>query len=212
MALCTCPLGAEISDVYLNDCPEDLGQIQKVLFQRVFASAGVKNSLTIGTNNPNVLATWTTLLASATATKVVQSPFLSNPVTEVGAPRTYGGGNATIGGIEEIVGREPTTFTAQFLRTNQRTIQDIKKMQCEVLGVYLINEFGQIIGISDDIVTPTIFYPIPIRSLFISDKHLGGIEDPDMNNFQFTVLPNWSDDIHIVTPTNFDALTALVTP
>lgn len=214
---CSCPAASAINSIPIENCPERIGQIQKVVFQRVFSSAGVKNSLTIASANPNLLATWTTLLAATNSTKVVQSPFLSNPVFEPGAARRYGGGNATIGGIETIVGREPTSFTAAFLNTSQKSIKALKALMCEGdgaynLGVYLIDEFGRIIGISNNITTPTIFYPIPAASLFLSDKKLGGIEEPDMNMMEVNLYPNWSDNIHIVTPTDFDALTALVTP
>jgi hypothetical protein len=210
--LCTCPLGSEITDIFIDTCPEEVGQIQKILVQRVFSAAGVKNSLTIASANPNVLATWTPLLAASNSTKVVQTPFLTNPVVEPGAPRTFGGGNATLGGVEIIVGREPTQFTAAFLSASQRTIKDLKEIMCETIGVYLIDEYGRIIGISNDIANPTIFYPIPVHGFFVGDKKLGGLEEPDMNMIQFSFYPNWSDNLHIVTPTNFDALTALVTP
>lgn len=210
--LCTCPLGTEITDIYISDCPEEVGQIQKLLIQRVFSSAGVKNSFTIASTNPNVLATWTTVLAASDSTKVVQTPYLTNPVVEPGAPRTYGGGNATLGGVEIIVGREATLFTASFLSASQRSIQDLKEIMCETVGVYLIDEYGRIIGISNSIASPTICYPIPVHGFFVGDKKLGGLEEPDMNELRFYFYPNWSDNLYIITPTNFDALTALVTP
>lgn len=210
--LCTCPLGTEITDIYIADCPEDIGQIQKLVVQRVYASAGTKNKFTIASANPNLLASWTTLLAASDSTKVVQTPYLTNPVVEPGAPRTYGGGNATLGGVEEIVGREATLFTASFLRASQRSIKDLKEIMCETVGVYMIDEYGRIIGISDDIASPTEFYPIPVHGFFVGDKKLGGLEEPDMNELRFYMHPNWSDNLHIVTPTNFDALTELVTP
>jgi len=210
--LCSCPLGAAINSVFIDTCPEEVGQIQKMVFQRVFASAGVKNEFVIGSTNPNVLASWTPLLAAVNSTKVVQTPFLTNPVVEPGAPRTYGGGNATLGGVEIIVGREATQVTAAFLSASQRTIKNLKTFMCETVGVYLIDEYGRIIGISDDIANPTKFLPIPIHGFFVGDKKLGGLEEPDMNQVQFYFFPDWSDNLLIVTPTNFDALTALVTP
>lgn len=210
--LCGCPAGAEIPDIVIETCFEDIGQVQKLVFQRIYSTGSTKNSFTIASANPNLLASWTPLLAASDGTKVVQTPFLSQPETEPGAARKYGGGNATIGGIEIIVGREPTTFTGMYLRTSQKSIKDMKAMMCETVGVYLIDEFGRIIGISDDIDSPTIFYPIPIQGLFIGDKKLGGLEEPDSNVIEFGFYPNWSDNLHVVTPSNFDALTALVTP
>jgi hypothetical protein len=210
--LCACPAAAAIPDIELEDCKESIGQIQKILFQRVYSAAGTLNSFTIASANPNLLASWTPKLAASNGTKVVQTPFLSGPTTEPGAARKYGGGNATLGGIEIIVGREPTTFTAMFLETSQISIKDMKAFMCENVGVFFIDEFGRIIGKSDDIDTPTIVYPIPINGLFIGDKKFGGLEEPDSNTLEFGLYPNWSDDLYVITPTDFDALTELVTP
>ena len=59
--------------------------------------------------------------------------------------------------------------------------------------------------------TTTVSYlPIPIRSLFISDKAHGGLEAPDSNNISWSFLPNYSADLGIVTPSDFNPLTDLV--
>lgn len=212
--LITCPLPTELGNIVISNCPEDVGQIYKLVFQRVFSSGSTKNSFTISSANPNLQASWDTFLDASDSTKAVQTPFLDNPESEAGGPVTYGGGNATRGGISLIVGREPSTFNAEFLRTSQASIKDLKTYEAESyngnLGVYFIDEYGRIIGKSDNIDSPTIFYPIPIHSLFISDKMFGGFAAPDKNTMQFQMFPNWSDDLHIVTPSNFDALTDLV--
>jgi len=210
--LCNCPLDAAIADVPINDCPESVGQIQKVVFQRIFSAGNTKNSFVIASANPNILASWTPLLASITGTKVVQSPFIQAPTTEPGAARTYGGGNETLGGVEMIIGREPTSFTGNILRATQDTIEALKKFQCENVGVYLIDEFGRIAMLVDDRTTPTKYFPIPISSLFVGDKMIGGLESPDMNTISWKFFPNWSDKLVLITPTNFNALTDLVTP
>jgi hypothetical protein len=213
--LCTCPLGNAIATIAIENCPENVGQIQKILFQRRYSSGTTLNEFTIATGDPAEVANWTDLLTATDGTKVTVSPYLSQPETEPGAPVTYGGGNATIGGIEVIVGRDPTTFTGMFLNTSQKSIKDMKALECEAngneatLAVYFVDEFGQIIGISDDIDNPTKVRPIPIRSLFVGDKNFGGFEEPDTNMIQFSLLPNWSDDLYIVSPDDFDPLTDL---
>jgi len=209
--LCTCPVAAELPDVTISTCPESLGQIQKLLFQRKFASAGTRNFVVVGTNNPNLQATWTPLLAASDNTKVIVSPYIQGPTVEAGGPRTFGGGNNTLGGIEVITGREPTTFEAMFHNMSQQAIKDLKAFMCEELQVYFIDEFGRIIGESDDIDSPVNFQGIPIanNSLFVGDKSLGGLEEPDMNMIRFQMLPNWSDNLSIVTPSDFEALTDL---
>lgn len=77
------------------------------------------------------------------------------------------------------------------------------------LGVFLFNENGQIEAIKDS-TDVNVYYPIPIRSLFISDKGHGGLENPDSNNISWSFAPNYSDDLSIVTPTDFNPLTDLI--
>lgn len=206
---CSCPASAALTAITIEDCVEDIGQVQKLVFQRLKQADGTVNKFVIATANPNVLASWTPLIAAADGTKVVASPFVQNPEVEAGAPRTYGGGNQTVGGIEIIVGREPTSFTSMVLRTKQRsTIKELKKLSCEAaannLGVFLVDEHGRITGKTNSGETEV--YPIPVRSLFVGDKKIGGLEEPDSNVLSFQLLPNWSDDLFLVTPSDFNAL------
>jgi hypothetical protein len=210
--LVNCPLGSALGDIPIEDCPESLGQIQKVIFQRVYSASGVKNKLVIATANPAALASWTALLAAADSTKVVPSPFISAPVVEAGAAREFGGGNETLSGIPITIGREPTTFTGSFIMTAQKTIEALKTYQGDNVGVFLIDEYGRIVGLTDDHTTPTEFYPIPVSSLFVGDKVLGNLEGVDMNAVSWRFAPNWSDKLEIVKPADFEALTGLVSP
>ena len=210
--LCTCPAATEIQDIYLDSCPETVGQIQKIIFQRRYSSGTTENKFVIGTNNPNILATWTTVLTASDGTKAQVTPFVNDPTSTPGGPRTFGGGNATLGGVEIVVGREASTFEGVFHYVSQRTIDDLKDLQCEVLGVYFIDEHGQIIGRTDDKSSPTDFLPIPIspKTLFIGDKGFGGLENPDTNAIRFQMPPNWSDKLHIIAPaTGFDPLSEI---
>lgn len=197
-------------DIPAVKCPESFGQIQKVAFQRLTTDAGVKNSFTSAAAI-TLLASWTPKLSAADSTKIVISPYIQAPTAEAGAARTFGGGNETLGGVEEIIGREPTPFTGVIRKVAQTVIKAMKEMQCESygdnLGIYLFDENGAI-GAIEDSATAGTYYPIPIRSLFIGDKTLGGLEAPDSNAIQWSFLPNWSDDLAIVAP-DFNPLTDL---
>ena len=217
MAICKCPAAAALPNIPNFTCAESFGQIQKVAFQRLYKSTGEKNSFA---NEESIRekASWTSLLSAADDTKVVVSPYIQAPTAEAGAPRTFGGGNETLGGIEEIIGREPTTFTAVMRKMPQSLIKALKDLQCESdsqnLGVYLFDENGAIGALQNpnalqDPKIEVMYYPIPIRSLFIGDKTLGGLEAPDSNAIQWTFLPNWSDDLAIIVPNNFNPLTDL---
>lgn len=209
--ICKCPAGTALPDIPVSNCPESFGQIQKVAFQRLYKSTGEKNSFKTDAGIEKK-ASWTPLLTADDDTKIVISPYIQAPTAEAGAARTFGGGNETLGGVEEIVGREPTPFTGVMRKLPQKIIKALKELQCESwgdnLGVYLFDENGAI-GAIQDAKTATTHYPIPIRSLFIGDKTLGGYEAPDSNNIQWAFLPNWSDDLAFIVPQDFNPLTDL---
>ena len=149
--------------------------------------------------------------------KVVISPYIQAPTNEAGEARTFGGGNDTLGGIEIVIGRNPSTFTGVMRAVPQSIIKVMKELQCEAqsdnLGVILFDENGNIEAVKKVTSgTPdTVEYlPIPIRSLFIGDKSHGGLEAPDNNAIQWSFLPNYSDDLAIVQPDDFNPLTDLV--
>lgn len=208
--ICKCPAAAALPDVPAITCAETFGQIQKVAFQRLTKADGSKNSFTSAAAI-TLLASWTPKLSAADDTKIVVSPYIQAPTAEAGAARTFGGGNETLGGVEDIIGREPTPFTGVIRKAPQAVIKALKEMQCESwsdnLGIFLFDENGAI-GAIEDGTTAGTYYPIPIRSLFIGDKTLGGLEAPDSNAIQWSFLPNWSDDLAIIAP-DFNPLTDL---
>lgn len=203
---CGCPAGAHLADLNIPDCKESMGQVQKVIFQRLYAANGTKNTIT----DPKVKASWTALLSAADDTKCIVSPYIQGPTTEPGAARTWGGGNDSLGGISVIIGSEPTTFSGNIYQESQSVIKVLKSYMCETIGVYLIDENGRIGCIADDPAKPTAYSPIPIHSFFVGDKNLGGYDAPDGNAISWSFLPNWSDNFVIVTPTDFNPLTDLV--
>ena len=208
MKLCTCPAADYLTTIPAAGCPESFGQIQKIAFQRIIGLQGNKNKFT-SSSDIKALASWQPKIVATDNTKIVVSPYIQAPTQEAGSPRTFGGGNETLGGVEIIIGREPSTFTGVIRSVAQSVIKAMKALQCEAqadnLGVYLFDENGAI----ECIKSGSDFYPIPIRSLFIGDKAHGGLEAPDSNAIQFTFLPNYSDDLSIQVPTNFNPLTDL---
>ena len=212
MQLCSCPAAGSLTTIPAASCPETFGQIQKIAFQRLRKADGTKNSFT-STSSILLKASWTAKMAAADGSKIVISPYVQAPSNEAGGARTFGGGNETLGGVEMIIGREPSTFTAVIRSVQQSVIKAMKALQCEAqadnLGVFLFDENGAIECLKDE-SNATTCYPIPIRSLFIGDKAHGGLEAPDSNPIQFSFLPNYSDDLTIQVPTNFNPLTDLI--
>ena len=199
---CGCPAGKHLNDLEIAECKESFGQIQKVIFARIFSSTGVKNKIPKETISKK--ATMTPLFAAGDGTKLIISPYIQNPTTEPGDARTFGGGNQTLGGIEITIGREPTAFSAIIYQESQKTIAQLKQYQCEEIGVYLIDENGNIGCLVDNQDEPTAYYPIPIGKFFVGDKKLGGFEEPDSNTIEWSFYPNWSDNFYIIKRDTMD--------
>lgn len=202
---CGCPAGAHLNDLIIPECKESLGQVQKVIFQRLFSAAGTRNTVA----TPTAKASWTALLSASDGTKCIISPFIQGPATEPGAARTWGSGNEVLGGQPIILGAENTTFTGNIYQESQSVIKVLKTYMCEVnLGVYLIDEHGNIACIGETTTsgstTTTNYYPIPIKSFFVGDKNLGGYDNPDGNAISWNFAPNWSDDLVIVKAADMD--------
>ena len=148
-------------------------------------------------------------MSASNGTKCIISPYIQGPTTEPGAARTWGGGNDSLGGMPVIIGAEPTSFSGNIYQESQSVIKVLKTYMCENIGVYLIDENGRIGCIADDPANPTAYSPIPIQSFFVGDKNLGGFDAPDGNAISWSFPPNWSDNLVIVTPTDFNPLTDL---
>lgn len=203
--MCSCPAGAALPQVPNASCPQDFGQVQKIIFQRIFKTAGTKNSFTQSASIKE-LSSWTPLFSANDGTKSIITPYVEAPTSDGGDAITFGGGNDTVGGTTKVIGRNPVNMSFVMRQMTQDVIKALKGLQCEdELGVYLVNGDGQILALSSAENTYT---PIPIRSLFIGDLKLMGLDNPDENALSFSFLPNWSDDAKVVTP-DFNPLTDL---
>ena len=210
--ICQCPAAAAITTIPNVVCPENFGQIQKVAFQRLRKADGTKNSFT---SSASILlkASWTALLSAADGSKVVVSPYINAPADSGGDARRTGGGNDDLGGISEVLGGNPVQFDGSMRSVPQNVIKIMKELECEAnagnLGVYLFDENGKIEAIQDE-TTATTYYPIPIRSLFIGSKIHGNFDAKDSNAISWLYPDNYSDQLTIVTPTDFNPLTDLI--
>lgn len=209
MITCECPAAGSIPTISTVTCPVNFGQIQKVAFTRI-KNGNVLNSFeTTASGEGSIVkkASWTPKLSATDSTKISVSCYIQAPTEEGGDAITFGGGNDTLGGVEMIVGRNPVTFSGVIRSEDQIVISRLKQLQCEAqagnLGVYLFDENGNI----ECLQKGSKAYPIPIRSLFIGDKIHGGLETPDSNAISWSYDPNYSDNLMIFTPTDFNPLT-----
>lgn len=218
MQLCACPAATALTTIPAASCAESFGQIQKVAFMRLKKADGTVNSFVDGSGTGiDKKAAWTAKMALTDGGKAVISPYIQAPTQDGGDARTFGGGNETLGGVEMVIGRNPMNFSGVMRGVPQSIIKVMKSLQCEAqgdnLGVILFDENGNIEAIKKVTTgTPDVveYMPIPIRSLFIGDKVHGGLEAPDNNAISWKFLPNYSDNLGIVQPDDFNPLTDLV--
>lgn len=206
MPICSCPSGTALPNVPNATCPVDFGQIQKIVFQRIFSTGTTKNKFSTNAAIA-LLASWTANFAANDGTKMVITPYVEAPTPDGGDAITYGGGNDTLGGVTKVIGRNPITMTFALRQYSQDIIKALKSLMCEMnLGVYLINGDGQVLALKG--AAEGEYLPIPIENLFVGDLKLNGLETPDDNALSFAFKPNWSDDSVVVNP-EFNPLTDL---
>jgi len=190
-----CPRATAIASAVtvLNPCPDDIGQIQKMVFwRRGQTIASVATAI--------IPSTWTTLLAATGDTKAIPTPFLANVVIPASEAREFGGGNETRWGAPIRKGGSTVPVTATMYQVDQDTITALKKLACESLDVLFINESNQIVY-SD--ATNVSGFQVVNNSLYVSDKGVGGLDDADQNMITFNLKPNWSNTLEITTETTF---------
>lgn len=198
-----CPLPAAIVDIVEQDCQENFGQIAKVIFQRL--GTPFADDVAIGT-----LLNWTPLLVAVDGTKASQAPLHENMVIPAGEAITEGGDdNTTTFGQAIIVGSGQVVVTGNYRGLQAQIARELKNFSSEAavfgnVGVYLVNEFGQIIA---DNKTGTELTPFPITSYFLSDVDNQGYNTNNKNMFQWNFRAGWSDNYIIADAIDFDPLT-----
>lgn len=214
MKLCQCPASSALASIPSAACGVSSGQLQKVIFQRLRQADGTLNGFAAGEGTTaleviKAKASWTPLLVAEDGTKIVVSPYINAPADAGGDAITSGSGNDVIGGISEVIGRNPVTVSGQFRKQPQNVIAALKELECEArdgnLGIYPVFEGGIIEAINDN----GVYRPIPIRSFFVSDKIHGNFDAFDRNDVSWAYEPNYSDNLEVIEP-DFNPLTELV--
>lgn len=209
--ICQCPAGAAIATIPNVVCPENFGQIQKVAFQRLRKADGTVNKFSVAASIL-LKASWTAQLVATDGGKIVISPYINAPADSGGDVRLTSGGNDDLGGIPSVLGGNPVQFDGSLRSVPQSVIKAMKELQCEAnagnLGVFLFDENGKIEAIAGE--TEGDYFPIPIRALFIGSKIHGNFDAKDSNAISWQYPDNYSDDLVIVTPTDFNPLTDLI--
>lgn len=198
---CACPQPAAIGNIGAFTCGENLGQIQKLIFQRRQAA----DALPFAVNPPAEYDSWEAFFTALGVTKMQITPnFEAFVIPAVEAITEGGDDNTTLDGNSVIVGASQVAVTGNFRMIPASILRALKAYNCEGdLTVYMVNEFSQIIGrsLTNDIVG---FQGIPITEWFIGDGGNEGKNTHDKTMFRFNFRYGWRDYLYKVTPTDFD--------
>lgn len=201
-----CPKPAALTTIDKVTCPENYGQIQRLVFQR----AGY--TFDAPATDILLLASWTPLIAAVDGTKVVSTPFIEGFTIGQSEPITTGGGdNSTVDGVEIIEGSGPITAGGTFRGVPASIIAKLRLLMGEAINpgdlvMYMINQYGKII--CTEVAVGDKYTGIPLVSLFVPNAGNEGLNTRDASNFRFSLVDGWRDSCVILTP-GFNAKTAL---
>lgn len=200
VSLYACPTPAALPDVDPTDCTVSAGNIIAIAFQKVQAVAS------FDVTTIKLLATWTPLLASSTATGIRQVPA-TNFETTPGEAITEGGNDqTTYRGRKKLkyVGFTDATFMMEGVSAAFATqVRELTKFsalagQRTVLRAYLLTDEDYVISGSD-------FNGIEIHCLVVQDVKKGGSFKPsDDYSVMFSMDYGWSHAA-LTTKLSFDA-------
>lgn len=222
-----CPVPTALTTVQNPACPENIGQIQKIIFQRASA-AYVFTSGDGGATDIQKLSTWTGLLAAADSTKVVIAPNCNGVTIDPPTPITTGGNdNSTLNGRKLNTGFSSVELKGMFRSMPSEIIAQLKLLQYGEDLVWIgVNQFGQFIARDKYPGHPnTQIVGIPLFSPFFGDAGNEGYAKDDMANFSFGMDYDWRSfaqadgtgvivsayQLYLKKPTSFNPLT-LVAP
>lgn len=198
---CNCPEPSALTEIPSENCGVNMDQIQRIGYQRTQTDAPFDATTVL------TLSAWQDFMDATDDTKIVVSPLIGgDPIIEPGAAITSGGNdNSTLNGIPQFDGVEPSAFSTKFNSLSAAQEAAFKKLMCETnMTVYFFLQGGKIATkkVSADVSG------FSIQSLFISDRGNAGFGTKDTFNHSFGLLPGWSDNLVIYTP-SFNPLTEL---
>jgi hypothetical protein len=211
---CDCDnIPVALTEIPVVTCPFKIGQMLRFWFVR--AGEVIFDSVTPASNLPatitgdliNEAAPWAVLFAAVNSTKVIKTPIVGgNPTITAGTANIFGGGgNDTANGLVLNLGVNPSDVSMDFFFLTKEQIIAIRKLECEDVEVYIINNEGKIFFWEDENGLQT---GIPVLNLQLLDKSNGGVVTPDVNTLSFKFPARYDEKLTSVNPeAGFNTLT-----
>ena len=213
-----CPKDTSLTEVPDQECPENIGQIQRLYFAR---KGQIKFDLTDPANNiplliagagntPDQLAPWALLFSATDDTKVVKTPFTTGGGDSAINPGTVvsqgGGDNTYFSGATKVTAINPSDGTIRLDSLSGDVIKALRKLICEgELEVWFINQDNKIIGSKD---SNELFSGFCASNVVLGSLSNQGYGTIDGNVLTFQLPYNWDETKHFVTPVNWSPLAA----
>lgn len=211
---CNCPDDGILEEIADSTCSFDMKQIQRIAFANrgkvIFDSAtggGAGNGVPTISGQVDTLADWQVLRSAVDATKVVITPLIGgDPVIAAGEAISEGGGdNTTLNGITDILGTNPSNFTATFKSITPEQERGLKAISCKTTEVYFFLEGGKIACYKYD-GTDERCKGFLMQSYFFSDRNNNGFGTKDTHTMSFSLVAGWSENLIIVKPADFNPI------
>jgi len=202
---CTCPKATSLTTITAAACGLDLGQIQRMAFQRL----GYQFDDTDDATNILKKAAWDALKIATDDTKVVITPMIGgDPIIDAGDAITSGGGdNSTLDGVEEVTGVNPGSFSCVFKSMAPANEREMKTLICEGrMKVYFFLQGGKIACWEVVPGTAGDYQGFNADNVFLGDRNNAGFGAKDTNAFSFQLPAGYSNNLVILTP-EFNPLT-----
>jgi hypothetical protein len=197
MENCPCPAPAAIVTIPAPTCPEDLGQVVRLILTRQ------GNEIAATEAAAKLLATYTPLLSAVGDTKIQVTPKLMEAVViPMGEPIKEGGDdNSTPLGRAIVVGASTIQVEGMLRGVDSAVIAAMKQLACESLDIALVNEFGQIAyNLNED----GSVRGFPAHAFFVGDKGNDGKNTQDKAKITWGFDAGWRNNMVLIKPTDFD--------
>ena len=213
-----CPLDASLQEIPNQDCPENIGQIQRLFLTRRNqikfnlndAAQNLPTTIQGAGNTPDAEAPWLVLFLAADNTKVIKTPFLTgggeSAINPGGLVTQGGGDNSFFSGATKLTAINPSDGTIRFDSLSGSVIKALRKLVCEnVLEIFFINQQNNIIGSKND---AGIFSGFLATNVVLDSLNNQGYGTLDSNTMTFQLPYNWDETKHFIKPTGWSPLSA----
>ena len=202
---CSCPAPAALLSIPKFDCKENLGQIQKIVFQR--RGYQFPKNATTGEATIIYKANWDALKTAVNDTKIITSPFVEGFSIPSGEPITEGGGdNSTLDGAEIVLGAGSIGSEGFFRSIPSHVAAALQALNCEGdLTVYMVNEYGQLIAEEVGAAGSNIYRGFPVNFVWVGDPSNEGKNTHDKTPIRMNFIAGWRKKLKLLKPVDFDA-------